>query len=147
MLSRKLFCVNDPTHADFGWAAQTAFFHMRKYDACGNTMAQWTFPVAETAAGTLSCAVCGGEVFIAGLSAARGGDVVSCDFLGHCQSGPADANLARLEALATRLAQVTEPAEKTRLAPIVAALLAAVATQPAAREITQRHDLAAIYAA
>ena len=146
MLSRKLFCVNDPTHADFGWAAESAFFHMRKYDACGNTTAQWTFPVAATAAGALSCAVCGGEVFVAGLSTDTGGDVVSCDFLGRCQSAPADANLARLDALATRLAAVGYPAERARLAPAVAALLDAVADNPAARDIVSRHKLAETYA-
>ncbi|UJX42338.1 hypothetical protein K9F62_06600 [Desulfovibrio sp. JY] len=147
MLSRKLFCVNDPTHADFGWAAKSTFFHMRKYDACGNTTAQWTFPVAESAPGELSCAVCGGAVFVAGLSTQTPGDVVSCDFLGRCQSAPADANLARLEDLATRLAAVTEPAERARLAPAVAALLNAVADNPAALEIVSRHKLADTFAA
>ena len=48
MLSRRLFCVADPTHADFGWAAESRFLHIRKYDACGNTVSNWTFPVADT---------------------------------------------------------------------------------------------------
>lgn len=146
MLSRKLFCVNDPTHADFGWAAESRYLHLRKYDACGNTTSQWTFPVAETATGALTCAVCGGQVFVAGLPVATG-DVVSCDFLGRCQSAPGDANLARLDALAEKLAAIPFPVERARIASAVAALLAAVANDPAARAILDRHKIADVFPA
>lgn len=147
MLSRRLFCVNDPTHADFGWAAESRFLHIRKYDTCGNTTAQWTFPVADTAPGEMTCTVCGGPVFVAGARPSAVGDVVSCDFLGRCQSAPADANLARLDALAARLAAVERPAERARLAPTVDVLIVAVADDPAASAIVSRHKLKDIYAA
>lgn len=146
MLSRKLFCVNDPTHADFGWAAESRFLHLRKYDACGNTTSQWTFPLAETETGALTCAVCGGEVFVAGLPT-TGGDVVSCDLLGKCQAEPGDANLGRLDILAARLAETDLPAERARLAPTVAALAAAVADNPAARAILERRGIKDIFPA
>uniref|UniRef100_I2PWV0 Uncharacterized protein n=1 Tax=Desulfovibrio sp. U5L TaxID=596152 RepID=I2PWV0_9BACT len=146
MLSRKLFCVNDPTHADFGWAAESRFLHLRKYDACGNTTSQWTFPLAETETGVLTCAVCGGAVFVAGLPVA-GGDVVSCDLLGRCQAEPGDANLARLDALAAGLAGIPFPVERARIASSVAALLRAVADNPAARAILERHGIQDIFPA
>lgn len=144
MLSRKLFCVNDPTHPDFGWAAESRFLHLRKYDACGNTTSQWTFPLAETETGTLTCAVCGGEVFVAGLPAATG-DVVSCDLLGRCQAAPGDANLARLDALAARLAGIPFPVERARIASAVAALVRAVAGDPAASAVLDRHKIKDVY--
>jgi len=139
MLSRKLFCVNDPTHADFAWAAESRFLHMRKFDALGNTVAQWTSPVADTDPGEVRCTVCGGAVYVAGGPTAPG-QVVACDFLGRCQSAPADANLARLDALAARLATCPD-ADKNRLAPVVAALFAAVADDPAASAIIEAHGL------
>jgi hypothetical protein len=139
MLSRKLFCVNDPSHADFGWAAESRFLHLRKFDALGNTVAQWTYPVAETTPGEVRCAVCDGEVYVVG-SPSVPGQVVACDFLGRCQSAPADANLARLDALAGRLAK-SPAAEVTRLAPVVAALFAAVADDPAATAVLDAHGL------
>lgn len=147
MLSRKLFCVNDPTHADFGWAAESVFFHMRKFDACGNTTSHWTLPVAATVAGELTCAVCGGAVYVAKLPAATTQDVVSCDLLGRCRTAPADANLARLEALAARLAGTPYPVERARVASAVAALLAAAADDPAAMAILDRHGIKDLFAA
>ncbi len=147
MLSRKLFCVADPTHADFGWVAESRFLHARKYDACGNTTAQWTFPVADTGAGELTCAVCGAPVYVAGTPAAAAGDVVSCDFLGRCRSAPADANLGRLDELAARLADIPFPVERARLAPAVAALFAAVADDPAAMGVLDRHKLRDVFPA
>lgn len=145
MLSRKLFCVNDPTHADFGWAAESVFFHMRKFDACGNTTSHWTLPVAGTVAGELTCAVCGGAVYVAKVATTTTEDVVSCDILGRCRTAPADANLARLESLAVRLAAVAESAERARLAPVVAVLLAAVADDPAATAILERRGIKEIF--
>lgn len=139
MLSRKLFCVNDPTHADFGWAAESRFLHVRKFDALGNTVAQWTYPVADTIEGEVRCAVCGGAVYVAGAPSAPG-QVVACDFLGRCQSAPADANLARLDALAARLAK-SPATDVPRLAPVVAVLLAAVADDPAATAVLDAHGL------
>ncbi len=145
MLSRKLFCINDPTHADFGWAAESVFFHMRKFDACGNTIANWTTPVAATAPGELTCTVCGGAVFVAKVPAATTDDVVSCDLLGRCQSAPADANLARLETLASRLAAIERPVERARLASTVAALVEAVKNDPAASAILDRHRIETLF--
>ncbi|MHC1713012.1 MAG: hypothetical protein AB9872_12775 [Solidesulfovibrio sp.] len=141
MLSRKLFCVNDLTHADFGWAAESRFLHIRKYDTCGNTTAQWTFPVADTATGELTCTVCGGTVYVAGAHPVATGDVVACDFLGRCQSAPADANLARLDVLAKKLADIPFPVERARIAPTVAVLLDAVKDDPAAMDIVARHKI------
>ena len=146
MLSRKLFCINDPSHADFGWAAESVFFHMRKFDACGNTTSHWTLPVAATAPGEVTCAVCGGAVYVAGVRAEVPDDVVACDILGRCQSAPLDANQARLDALAAALAQ-TPPGNRARLAPAVAALVAAVAGDPVASAILDRHNLKTIYTA
>ena len=146
MLSRKLFCINDPSHADFGWAAESVFFHMRKFDACGNTTSHWTLPVAATAPGEVTCAVCGGAVYVAKLPAASAEDVVSCDILGRCRSAPADANLARLTALAERLAGINYPAVRALLAPSVAALLAATADDPAAAAILERHGIKDLFA-
>jgi hypothetical protein len=145
MLSRKLFCVNDPTHADFGWAAESRFLHIRKYDACGNTTSQWTFPVADTDAGEMTCTVCGGAVYVAGVHPAASGDVVSCDILGRCQSAPADANLAHLDALAKKLADIPFPVERARIAPTVAVLLDVVKDDPAAMDIITRHKLKDLY--
>ena len=145
MLSRKLFCVNDPTHADFGWAAESRFLHVRKYDACGNTTSQWTFPVTDTATGELTCSVCGAAVYVAGARATAAGDVVSCDFLGRCQSAPADANLARLDALAGKLADIPFPVERARIASAVAALLTAVKDDPAAMDILDRHKIKDVF--
>jgi len=149
MLSRKLFCVSDPTHADFGWAAESRFLHIRKYDACGNTTKDWTFPVADTAVGEMTCSVCGSPVYLA--SAAPTGaaptDVVSCDFLGRCQAAPADANLARLDTLCARLAAIPYPVERARIAPAVSALLRATADDAAAVAILERHKIKDIYLA
>lgn len=147
MLSRRLFCVADPTHADFGWAAESRFLHIRKYDACGNTVNDWTFPVADTAAGEITCAVCGAPAYLAGVQPKAGGQVVACDFLGRCQAGPADANLARLDALCRRLADIPYPVERARIASAVAALMAAVANDPAAAAVLAAHNIADIYAA
>lgn len=150
MLSRKLFCVSDPTHADFGWAAESRFLHIRKYDACGNTTKDWTFPVADTAVGQMTCAVCGSPAYVAGAPAAAGAaaaTVVSCDFLGRCQSAPADANLARLDALCARLADIPFPVERARIAPAVAALLRATADDPQAAAILDRHKIKDSFAA
>lgn len=148
MFSRILFCVNDPTHADYGWAAESTFLHMRKFDALGNTTAQWTSPVATTAQGEVRCAVCGGEVFIARAEAPGTTEpVMACDFLGHCQATPANDNLARLETLATRLAENPYPADRARLLPVVAALFEAVADNPAAKAILDAHNLRALYPA
>jgi hypothetical protein len=147
MLTRKLFCINDLTHADFGWAAESRFLHIRKYDACGNTTSQWTFPVADTEAGALTCAVCGGAVYVAAAPATTARDVVSCDFLGRCQAAPADANLARLDALAGKLADIPFPVERARIAPAVAALLDAVKDDPAAQLILEHHKIKDAYAA
>ncbi|WP_300160923.1 hypothetical protein [Solidesulfovibrio sp.] len=146
MLSRKLFCVNDPGHADFGWAAESVFFHMRKFDACGNTTSQWTMPVAATAPGELTCAVCGGAVYVAKVPAATAEDVAACDILGRCRLGPADANLARLAVLAGRLAAVNYPAARAILVPSVAALLAATEDDPAAVAILERHRIRELFA-
>lgn len=147
MLSRRLFCVTDPTHADFGWAAESRFLHIRKYDACGNTVNDWTFPVADTAAGEITCAVCGAPAYLAGTPQAVSGRIVACDFLGRCQAGPADANLARLDALCRKLAEIPYPVERARLAPAVAALIAAVAHDPAAAAVLAAHKIEDIYAA
>ncbi|OLN26481.1 hypothetical protein DVDV_2664 [Desulfovibrio sp. DV] len=148
MLSRKLFCVADPTHADFGWAAESRFLHIRKYDACGNTTSNWTFPVADTATGEMTCAICGSPAYMALPPTAAGtASVVSCDFLGHCQSGPADANLARLDALCSRLADIPFPVERARIASAVAALIRATADDPAAVAILERHKIKDVYAA
>ena len=147
MLSRKLFCVNDPTHADFGWAAESRFLHIRKYDACGNTVSNWTFPVADTEPGVMTCAVCGAPAYLAGVAASGQGGVVACDFLGRCQAGPADANLARLDALCRKLADIPYPVERARIASAVAALLRATAADPAASAILAGYKIAAIYAA
>ena len=141
MLSRKLFCVNDPSHADFFWAGEGLFAHTRKFDALGNTVAQWTTPVAGTDPGAVRCAVCGGEVFVAGSPVMMPGQVVACDFLGRCRAAPADANLARLDALAARLAANPYPAARARLAPVMAALFAAVADDPAAVAVCEAHNL------
>ena len=140
MASRKLFCVNDPSHADFVWSGEGLFAHTRKFDALGHTVAQWTAPVAGTDPGAVQCAVCGGDVFVAGLPT-EPGQVVACDFLGHCRSAPADANLGRLDALAARLATNPYPAARARLAPVVAALFAAVADDPAAVAVCEAHNL------
>ena len=145
MPSRKLFCVNDPSHAGFGWAAESRFLHIRKYDALGNTTSQWTFPVPDTAPGDLTCDICGGQVYVAGLHVATGGDVMSCDFLGRCRTTPADANLARLDALAARLADIPFPVERARLAPAVAALLRAVANDPEAWAVVGNYELEKIF--
>ena len=147
MLSRRLFCVADPTHADFGWAAESRFLHIRKYDACGNSVNDWTFPVADTAAGEITCAVCGAPAYLAGAPQAASGQIVACDFLGRCQAGPADANLARLDALCRKLAEIPYPVERARLAPAVAALIAAVAHDPAAVAVLDAHKIKDIYAA
>jgi len=144
MLSRKLFCVKDPTHVDFGWAAESRFLHIRKYDACGNTTTQWTFPVADTAPGELTCAVCGGKVYVAGARPGAVGDVMSCDFLGRCQSTPADANLACLDTLAKNLAAAPE-SERVRVLPTVAVLLDAIRNDPAAVAIVERYRLNDLY--
>ena len=146
MFSRLLFCVNDPSHADYGWAAESRFLHMRKFDALGNTTSQWTFPVADTAPGEVRCAVCGGAVYVAGTPATAG-QVMACDFLGRCQASPADANLARLETLAVRLAENPFPVDRARLAPVVAALFAAVAADPAALAVLTAHGLNDLYPA
>jgi len=145
MPSRKLFCVNDPTHAGFGWAAESRFLHLRKYDTRGNTTAQWTFPVADSAPGELTCDICGGQVYVAGLHAADAGEVMACDFLGRCRAAPADANLGRLDALAARLADIPFPVERARLAPAVAALLEAVASDPEASAIVGKYKLEEIF--
>jgi hypothetical protein len=147
MLSRKLFCVADPTHADFGWAAESRFLHIRKYDACGNTINDWTFPVADTEAGEITCSVCGAPAYLVGAPAAVSSQVVACDFLGRCQAGPADANLARLDALCRKLADIPYPVERARIASAVAALLRATAADPAASAILAGYKIAAIYAA
>ena len=147
MLSRRLFCVADPTHADFGWAAESRFLHIRKYDACGNTVNDWTFPVADTADGEITCAVCGAPAYLAGTPRAASGQIVACDFLGRCQAGPADANLARLDALCRKLADIPYPVERARIASAVAALIAAVAHDPAAAAVLAAHKIEAIYAA
>ncbi len=110
-----------------------------EFDALGNTVAQWTAPVADTDPGGVRCTVCGGAVYVAGLPTAPG-QVVACDFLGRCQSAPADANLARLDALAARLATCPD-ADNNRLAPVVAALFAAVAADPAASAVIGAHGL------
>jgi len=96
MFSRILFCVNDPSHADYGWAAESRFLHMRKFDALGNTTAQWTFPVAETAPGEVRCAVCGGAVYVAAGAPPSPDQIVALRFPGPLpdrpgrrQSGPA----------------------------------------------------------
>ncbi len=146
MLTRKLFCVNDPGHADFGWAAESVFFHMRKFDACGNTTSQWTLPTDGSAPGELTCAVCGGAVYVAKVPAATAEDVAACDILGRCRLAPADANLARLTLLADRLAGVDHPAERAMLAPCVAALLAATADDPAAAAILEKRRIREIFA-
>lgn len=145
MSSRKLFCVNDLSHADFVWSGEGLFAHTRKFDALGNTVAQWTAPLAGSDPGAVRCAVCGGEVFVAGAPSGPG-QVVACDFLGRCRSAPADANLARLDALAARLAGNPYPAARARLTPVVAALLAAVAEDPAALAICETHSLKDIFA-
>lgn len=145
MFSRILFCVNDPSHADYCWAAESRFLHMRKFDALGNTTAQWTFPVADTAPGEVRCAVCGGPVFIAGASPKTEKNIVACDFLGHCQEAPADANLQHLDQLAAKLAANPAPAEQQRLAPIVAALFEAVAHNQAALDILSKHGVQQIF--
>ena len=147
MLSRKLFCVSDPTHADFGWAAESRFLHIRKYDACGNTTTNWTFPVADTAVGEMTCSVCGSPVYLAAPAPAGAGptDVVSCDFLGRCQAAPGDANLARLDALCTKLADIPYPVERARIASAVAALIRATADDVAAAAILERHKIKDIY--
>ena len=145
MFSRILFCVNDPSHADYCWAAESRFLHMRKFDALGNTTAQWTFPVADTAPGEVRCAVCGGPVFIAAASPLTEKNVMACDFLGHCQEAPADANLLHLDQLAARLAANPAPAEQQRLAPIVAALFEAVAHNQAALDILSKHGVQQIF--
>jgi len=149
MLSRKLFCVSDPTHADFGWAAESRFLHIRKYDACGNTTKDWTFPVADTAVGEMTCSVCGSPVYLAAPApqAAAPGTVVSCDFLGRCQSGPADANLARLDALCAKLAEIPYPVERARIASAVAALIRATEGDVQAAAIIERHKLKDAYPA
>ena len=147
MLSRRLFCVADPTHADFGWAAESRFLHIRKYDACGNSVNDWTFPVADTAAGEITCAVCGAPAYLAGTPQAASGQIVACDFLGRCQAGPADANLARLDALCRKLADIPYPVERARIASAVAALIAAVANDPAAVALLAAHNIADIYPA
>ena len=112
---------------------------MRKFDALGNTTAQWTFPVAETAPGEVRCAVCGGAVYVAAGAPPSPDQIVACDFLGRCRTAPADANLARLETLAARLAANPYPVERARLAPVVAALFAAVADNPAALAVLHAH--------
>jgi len=145
MFSRILFCVNDPSHADYGWAAESRFLHMRKFDALGNTTAQWTFPVAETAPGEVRCAVCGGAVYVAAGAPPSPDQIVACDFLGRCRTAPADANLARLETLAARLAANPYPVERARLAPVVAALFAAVADNPAALAVLHAHGVPELY--
>lgn len=145
MFSRILFCVNDPSHADYGWAAESTFLHMRKFDALGNTTAQWTFPVAGTAPGEVRCAVCGGAVFIAAGAPTPSDQVMACDFLGRCQASPANVNLARLEILAGHLATNPSAADRTRLAPVVAALFEAVADNPAALAIMDTHNIRALY--
>ncbi|MHC1791027.1 hypothetical protein [Solidesulfovibrio sp.] len=149
MLSRKLFCTADPTHADFGWAAESRFLHIRKYDACGNTTKDWTFPVADTAVGEMTCSVCGSPVYVAapGPRTAAPGTVVSCDFLGRCQAAPADANLARLDALCARLADIPFPVERARIATAVAALIRATADDPQAAAILERHKIKDSFAA
>lgn len=144
MLSRKLFCVVDPSHAAYAWAAESRFLHTRAFDPCGRTLAQETLPVAGTDPGEVRCAVCGAPVFVAGLPAAAG-QSVACDILGRCRAQPADANLARLGQLAERLARVGYPAERERLAPMVAALFAAVADDPVARAVLDAQGLANIY--
>ena len=148
MLSRKLFCVSDPTHADFGWAAESRFLHIRKYDACGNTTVNWTFPLADTALGEMTCSVCGSPAYLAGAPAPAGtASVVSCDFLGRCQSAPADANLARLDALCAKLADIPFPVERARIASAVTALFRATADDPAAAAIIEGHKLKDLYPA
>jgi hypothetical protein len=147
MLSRRLFCVADPTHADFGWAAESRFLHIRKYDACGNTVNDWTFPVADTAAGEITCSVCGAPAYLAGVHPKAAGQIVACDFLGRCQTGPADANLARLDALCRKLAEVPYPVERARIASAVVALIAAVAHDPAAVAVLDAHKIKDLYAA
>ena len=148
MLSRKLFCVSDLTHADFGWAAESRFLHIRKYDACGNTTVNWTFPLADTALGEMTCSVCGSPAYLAGAPATAGtASVVSCDFLGRCQSAPADANLARLDALCAKLADIPFPVERARIASAVAALIRATADDIQAAAIIERHKIKDAYPA
>jgi hypothetical protein len=144
MFSRRLFCVIDPSHAAYAWAVESRFVHTRAFDPFGNTVAQATMPVADTDPGVVRCAVCGGQVFLAGTPAAPG-QSVACDILGRCRAMPADANLARLVSLADRLAQVSYPAERGRLAPVVAALFAAVADDPAALAVLRDHGLEELY--
>lgn len=145
MFSRILFCVNDPSHADYCWAAESRFLHMRKFDALGNTTAQWTVPVADTAPGEIRCAVCGAPVFVAKAAPATPDQVMACDFLGRCQSTPADANLGRLDQLAANLARAASTPDRQRLAPLVAALADAVAGNEPALAILRRHDLHRLY--
>lgn len=144
MLSRKLFCVEDPAHASYVWAVESRFFHSRAFDPCGQTLSQTTLPVAETEPGAVQCAVCGGQVFVAGRPAAAG-RTVACDILGQCRTQPADANLACLVALADRLARIDAPSERQRLAPVVGALLTAVADDPAARAVLEARRLADLF--
>ncbi len=145
MLVRRLFCVNDPSHADFGWSAESRFLHTRKYDACGNTIAQWTVPVADTVPGEVTCAVCGGAVYVAGAPLAVPGTLMACDFLGRCRDIPIDANLGKLDSLARNLAETPYPAARARLAPVVAALFVAVADDPAALAVLERHRIKDLY--
>jgi hypothetical protein len=144
MLSRKLFCVVDPSHAAYVWAVESRFLHTRAFDPCGNTIHQATLPVAGTDTGEVRCAVCGGQVFLAGQASAPG-QSVACDILGRCRALPADANLARLAALADRLSDIGYPAERARLTPVVAALYEAVAGDPAALALLEAKKLKDFY--
>lgn len=135
MIERKLYCVNDPGHADFQWSSQSEFLHVRKYDCNGAAIREWTFPVKESYAGELRCAVCGGEVFVAGKAPqGMGGKVMACDFLGRCHGFFQDENMNNLERLLENLS-AAQPDQ------LVRRLVESIGDDPACRELLAKYGL------
>ncbi len=135
MIERKLYCVNDPGHADFHWSSQSEFMHVRKYDCNGAVIRDWTFPTSESYEGELRCAVCGGEVFVAGKTPSDMGDkVMACDFLGRCRSFFQDENMNNLEKLLENLAAAGQDRHVQRL-------VGAIGDDPACRELLGKYGL------
>ncbi len=139
MTERKLYCVNDISHADFQWSSRSEFFHLRKYDCNGAVMKEWTAPVKERYQGNLRCAVCGGEAFVAGKGLTDMGEkIVACDFLGRCKDFFKDENLNNLEKLLAALDASRHEAAARRLAKDLA-------DDPAGRALFEKYGLGDLF--
>ncbi len=135
MTVRKLYCVNDLSHAEFEWTSQSEFFHKRKYDCEGLVTREWTLPVRESYQGALRCSICGGEAFVAGEPVnGMGEKVVACDFLGRCKDFFKDENLNNLE-------RILEKLDPDDLDATAKRLLGTVSEAPACKALLEKYGL------